>query len=93
LLALIVFVVANQIEAHLLSPMILGKSTDIHPVTVLISILIGIGFLGILGAFIAVPIAAMAKVVLEEYVLTRPAYQEPEEGGDPPEGGGVAAPG
>jgi predicted PurR-regulated permease PerM len=79
LLALIVFVVANQIEAHLLSPMILGKSTDIHPVTVLISILIGIGFLGILGAFIAVPIAAMVKVVLEEYVLTRPAYQEPDE--------------
>ncbi len=93
LLALIVFVVANQIEAHLLSPMILGKSTDIHPVTVLISILIGIGFLGIVGAFVAVPIAAMVKVVLEEYVLTRPAYQEPDEGGDPPEGGGVAAPG
>ena len=87
LLALVVFVVANQIEAHLLSPMILGKSTDIHPVTVLISILIGIGFLGILGAFVAVPIAALAKVVLEEYLLTRPAYQEPaaaEGGPDPP---------
>jgi predicted PurR-regulated permease PerM len=93
LLALIVFVVANQIEAHLLSPMILGKSTDIHPVTVLISILIGIGFLGILGAFIAVPIAAMVKVVLEEYVLTRPAYQEPDEVDEAPEGGGAAAPG
>ena len=93
LLALIVFVVANQIEAHLLSPMILGKSTDIHPVTVLISILIGIGFLGILGAFIAVPIAAMAKLVLEEYVLTRPMYQDSDEAADAPEGGGAAAPG
>ncbi len=87
LLALIVFIVANQIEAHLLSPMILGKSTDIHPVTVLISILIGIGFLGILGAFVAVPIAALLKVVLEEYLLTRPAYREAAEsqgGPDPP---------
>jgi predicted PurR-regulated permease PerM len=77
LLALIVFIVANQIEAHVLGPMILAKSTDIHPVTVLISILIGIGAMGILGAFIAVPIAAMIKVVLEEYLLTRPPYHEP----------------
>jgi len=104
LLALIVFIVANQIEAHLLSPMILGKSTDIHPVTVLISILIGIGFLGILGAFVAVPIAAMLKVVLEEYLLTRRAYREPVTDDAPPgdpaparsegaEGGGATAPG
>lgn len=76
LLALIVIFVANQLEAHLFSPMILGKSTNIHPVTVLISILIGVGFLGVLGAFLAVPVVAMAKVVLEEYLLTRPAYQE-----------------
>lgn len=78
LLALIVFVVVNQIEAHLLSPLILGKSTDIHPVTVLISILIGVGFFGIVGALVAVPVAALGKVVLEEYLLTRPAYHEPE---------------
>ena len=95
LLALVVFVVVNQIEAHLLSPMILGKSTDIHPVTVLISIMIGIGFLGILGAFVAVPIAALAKVVLEEYLLTRPAYQDPAdvEGGPDPPATAEAAPG
>lgn len=74
LLALVVFVVANQIEAHVLGPMILAKSTNIHPVTVLISILIGVGAMGVIGAFIAVPIAAMIKVVLEEYLLTRPAY-------------------
>lgn len=96
LLALIVFIVANQIEAHLLSPLILGRSTDIHPVTVLISILIGIGFLGILGAFIAVPIAALIKVVLEEYLLVRPSFQEGGDANAPPEGppegdGGSAA--
>ncbi len=77
LLALLVFIIANQIEAHLLSPMILGKSTDIHPVTVLISILVGIGFFGIIGAFVAVPVAALLKVMLEEYLLTRPAYRQP----------------
>jgi predicted PurR-regulated permease PerM len=52
----------------------LAKSTDLHPITVLISILIGVGFLGLLGAFLAVPVVALGKVVLEEYLLTRPAY-------------------
>ncbi len=84
LLALIVFIVANQIEAHVLGPMILAKSTDIHPVTVLISIMIGIGALGILGAFVAVPIAALIKTILEEYLLTRPAYVEEPRAQAPP---------
>ncbi|MBW6457286.1 MAG: AI-2E family transporter [Trueperaceae bacterium] len=85
LLALIVFFAANQIEAHLLGPMILAKSTDLHPVTVLVSILVGVGFLGLLGAFLAVPVVALVKVVLEEYLLTRPPYQEDAQGPEPPD--------
>jgi predicted PurR-regulated permease PerM len=76
LLALVVVLVANQIEAHALGPLILAKSTNLHPVTVLLSILVGVGFLGLLGALLAVPVVALAKVVLEEYLLTRPPYQE-----------------
>jgi len=85
LLALIVFFAANQIEAHLLGPVILAKSTDLHPVTVLVSILVGVGFLGLLGAFLAVPVVALVKVVLDEYLLTRPPYQEDAQGPAPPD--------
>ncbi len=91
LLALIVFLAANQIEGHVLGPMILAKSTDLHPLTVLVSILVGVGFLGLLGAFLAVPVVALVKVVLEEYLLTRPPYQEDAQGPAPPPGGGAAA--
>lgn len=80
LLVLLVFLAANQIEAQVLAPLILAKSTDLHPITVLISILIGVGFLGLLGAFLAVPVVALGKVVLEEYLLTRPAYVGPAAG-------------
>ncbi len=75
LLALLVFIAANQIEGHVLGPMILAKSTDLHPLTVLVSILVGVGFLGLLGALVAVPVVALTKVV--------PPYQE---GGGPPTG-------
>ena len=83
LLALIVFLAVNQIEGHVLSPLILGRSTDLHPLTVLVSILVGVGFLGLLGAFLAVPVVALVKVVLEEYLLTRPPYQEDADGPAP----------
>lgn len=74
--AVVVFVIANQIEANILAPWILSRSTNLHPVTVLISLLIGAGLLGLLGALLAVPIAALLKVILEDYLFNRPAYQE-----------------
>lgn len=77
LLAVLVFVVANQLEGNILAPYILSKSTNLHPVTVLIAILIGAGLFGLLGALLAVPVAALLKVVLEEYLLRRPAYMDP----------------
>ena len=76
LLAVVVFVVANQLEGNVLSPMILAKSVDLHPVTVLLAIMAGLGLLGFVGALLAVPTVALTKVLLEDYLLTRPAYQE-----------------
>jgi predicted PurR-regulated permease PerM len=74
LLAILVFFIANQFEGNILSPMILSRSTNLHPVTVLLSILAGAGMLGLIGALIAVPVVSLTKVILEDYLLTRPAY-------------------
>jgi predicted PurR-regulated permease PerM len=85
LLAVVVFVVANQLEGNVLSPLILSRSVDLHPVTVLLAIMAGLGLLGLLGALLAVPTVAMVKVVLEDYLLTRPAYAG-ADGEDAPDG-------
>ena len=74
LLAVVVFVAANQLEGNVLSPMILSRSVNLHPVTVLLAIMAGLGLLGFLGALLAVPVVALLKVVLEDYLLKRPAY-------------------
>ncbi len=73
-LAVVVFVVANQLEGNVLSPLILSRAVDLHPVTVLLAIMAGLGLLGFVGALLAVPTVALAKVVMEDYLLTRPAY-------------------
>lgn len=74
-LAIVVFLLANQLEGHVLSPLILSRSTNLHPVTVLLAIMAGLGLMGLMGALLAVPLVALTKVVLEEYLLTRPAYR------------------
>ncbi len=73
---LIVFTVANQIEAHVLSPQILSKATDLHPVTVVLAILSGAALLGIPGALLAVPLAALGKLLVRKYWLGSKPHAE-----------------
>lgn len=87
LLVVVLFIVANQLEGNLLSPYILSKSTNLHPVTVLIAITLGLGAFGLVGALFAVPTFALIKVLLETYLLRRPAYTYSEE--DPEENDNV----
>ena len=87
-LAILVFIAANQIEGNLLSPLILSRSVRLHPVTVLLAIIAGFGLLGFVGALLAVPVVALVKVLLEEYLRTRPPYQvETSPGGENGEAG------
>ena len=92
LLAVVVFIVANQIEANVLGPLVLSKAINLHPVTVLISLLVGAGLLGLTGLLLAVPVVALAKVIIEDYLLKRPAFQEPPLEPPPPSSVDVTTP-
>ena len=67
LIVLILYVVLNIIQANLLVPIILGREVRLHPVIIIIALLIGGEFLGILGMIVAVPVAAMIKVTHQWY--------------------------
>lgn len=58
-----VYVVIQQIENNYLVPRIMGHSLNLHPLLVLIGVVVGAGFAGILGAFLAAPILASLKVL------------------------------
>jgi predicted PurR-regulated permease PerM len=88
-LAVAVFTIVNQLEGNLLAPLILSRSVNLHPVTVLLAIITGLGLLGFIGALLAVPVVALSKVILEEYLLKRPSFQlpvaqAPPHGPEPP---------
>ncbi|ABR48611.1 protein of unknown function UPF0118 [Alkaliphilus metalliredigens QYMF] len=59
----VVFTVIQQIESAILAPKIVGKSVGLHPVLVILALLVGGRFLGIVGLLIAVPVAGTIKVL------------------------------
>lgn len=69
-LVIVFFVVQQQFENHVLVPKVMERQVGISPVTVILALLIGGKLLGILGAILAVPTAAILQVVISE--LTTP---------------------
>ena len=60
-LVVIALVVAvQQIEGHVLAPVVMGRALQLHPVVVIVALTTGAVFAGLLGAFLAVPLTAMA---------------------------------
>lgn len=66
---LVVFVVVQQLEGLLLAPLIIGKNSEIHPLTVLLALLIGGTLFDILGIVLAVPVAGIIKFWIEINLL------------------------
>lgn len=58
LIALGVVVAVQQLESNVLAPVVLGKATALHPLGVIVALTAGGVLLGVLGAFLAVPVAA-----------------------------------
>jgi predicted PurR-regulated permease PerM len=69
LMVLTVFTVANQIDNHILTPQILSRSTQLHPVTVMLAVIGGFAFGGLVAAIFAVPLVAFVKVLIEEFYM------------------------
>lgn len=61
-IVLIIVVAVQQIEGNILSPLLQSRALNLHPVIVLLSVTVGGTLFGIIGAFLAVPVAAMIAV-------------------------------
>lgn len=61
---IILFVIIQQVESGIISPKIVGESVGLHPVIVIFSLLLGGSYFGIWGLLLAVPVAAVFKIVI-----------------------------
>jgi predicted PurR-regulated permease PerM len=78
--AVIFYVIYQQFENQVLQPMIMAKTVSLKPLVVLVSVLIGVEMLGLLGALLAIPAAAIVKVIGADVVAhRRPGWVETED--------------
>lgn len=61
--SVVIIFVAQQIQDNVLSPIIYGKSLDVHPLTTVLLVLIGGDFFGIIGVLIALPVYMILKII------------------------------
>ena len=63
IIATITIVLVQTIEGNIINPIIVGKATDIHPITIVIGLLIFQHFFGIIGMIIATPVIGAIKIL------------------------------
>ncbi|WP_433240698.1 AI-2E family transporter [Streptosporangium sp. CA-135522] len=90
-----VLVVEQQLENHVLQPLIVGRALNFHPLAIILVLAVGGILAGIAGAAVAVPVAAVIYRALPELRSEQPALPPvPEPGPGPgPEPGPEAGPG
>lgn len=76
LLVLILFVVIQQLENHLLVPKIMQKAVGLNPIVSVVALLIGLEVGGVLGAILAIPVATAISIVIKELYEERESIQD-----------------
>ena len=65
------FVVYRLFEDYVLSPRVMRRTVDVSPITTIVALLVGGALLGIVGALLAIPVAAAIQLIMAEVVSPR----------------------
>jgi len=82
LIVLALIIAVQQIEGNVLQPVLQSRSMNLHAAVVLLAVTAGSSLFGIVGAFLAVPVAAVAAVVIRyigEQIDSRSAEVDPDD--------------
>lgn len=81
LVVFVYYVLYQQIENYAVQPKVQASSTDMSPLLVFASVVIGVGFSGLLGGLVAIPVAGCLRILVLDY-LRRKNYLEKHEADD-----------
>ena len=79
LFVIVLFIVVDQLDAHVIQPLVMGSQVNLHPVVVLISFIALGSLLGLAGVVLAVPLAVFVAVLLDETILKNEDSTEKRE--------------
>lgn len=67
--AMLLLLVYQQIENFLVAPRVMNKAVDLSPASVIIALMVGGALAGLVGALLALPLAALIKIVFQDYLV------------------------
>lgn len=59
----------QQVENFLIAPRVMNKAVDLSPATVIIALMVGGSLAGLVGALLALPLAALIKIVIDDFIV------------------------
>ena len=68
LIMAIVVIILQQIDSNIINPKIIGNSLEISPLLVIFAVTVGGAYSGVLGMFLAVPVAAVLKIIIDDWL-------------------------
>ena len=71
-----VYLTAQLIDAAFILPVVVAKIVDLHPITVMVSIMAGAQVLGVVGMLISIPVASIIKVTISTVYRHLTDYRE-----------------
>jgi predicted PurR-regulated permease PerM len=87
IVVLIFYIVYQQVENHILQPLIYGRTVRLSPLAILLSVLIGSQVAGVIGALVAIPVGGTIQILIDHWQRSRRPASEalppPEPDGKP----------
>jgi predicted PurR-regulated permease PerM len=74
----IVFLVYQQVENHVLNPIIMSRTVRLNPLWIILSVLAGAQLASIVGALLAIPVAGAIQVIARDLWQERKSRREPD---------------
>ena len=72
----IVVTILQQIDANIINPKIVGDSLKISPILVILAVTIGGAYFGVIGMFLGVPVIAVIKIIINDYIEYKNKIEE-----------------
>ena len=77
-------IVYQQFENHVIQPQVQKRTVHVQPIITIVAVLFGATLLGVVGALVAIPVAASIQILIREYVDLRTLSIKPEPHDPPP---------
>ena len=71
LIMVAIIIIVQQLDANIINPKITGSKLNVSPLLVIFSVTLGGAYFGIIGMFIAVPVAVLIKLIVNDYIKSK----------------------